>query len=150
MKRDISHVFAFVVVAVASCGGNGSPDEQALTGGNLSGAGVLLTTEKSSYRGGEPVELSIQNQESVRLAYNACTRELEVREGGVWVPGPVSLRLCARRVWYVAAQATRQDSTDLDIGLIPGEYRIVIGFTEDLTPVGQHIRAVTNSFNIVQ
>lgn len=148
MKRDIAHVFAFVVVAVASCGGNDSTENKSLTGGNLSGAGVLLTTGKSSYPGGAPVELTIQNQEPERLAYNTCTRELEVKEGATWVPGPASLRLCTRRVWYVEAGATLPDSTDLDLGLTPGEYRIVISFARDFAPEGEVIRAVSNPFTI--
>jgi hypothetical protein len=148
MKRDISHVFAFIVIAVASCGGNDPAEDQSLTGGNLSGAGVLLTTEKSSYPGGAPVKLTIQNQESERLGYNACTRELEVREGAHWVAGPASLRLCNRRVYYVDASATLADSTDLDLGLVPGEYRIIISFAPDFAPEGQQIRAASNSFTI--
>lgn len=149
MKRNSSHVFSFIVIAVASCGGGNSPPDQALTGGNLSGAGVLLTTDKSTYRGGDLVGLTIQNQETVALAYNACTRGLEIKEGANWVPGPESLRLCTRNVWYVAGSATRQDSTDLDIGLTPGEYRLVVGFAEDFAPEGQQIRSVSNPFTIV-
>ena len=149
MNRHSSHVFSFIVVAVASCGGGGSPQDQSLTGGSLSGAGVLLITEKSSYRGGDPVELTIRNQEAVPLAYNACTRELEVREGAFWVPGPASLRLCTKEVWYAAPGATRRDTADLDIGLDPGEYRIVLSFTGDYAPEGAQIRAVTNAFTII-
>jgi hypothetical protein len=149
MNRDISHVFAFVVVAVASCGGGGTSHDQSLTGGSLSGTEILLSTEKSSYQGGDPVELTIQNQEPEPLGYNACTRELEVREGATWVPGPASLRLCSREVWYVDAGATRRDTADLDIGLTPGEYRIVLSFTRDSAPAGQQVRAVTNAFTIV-
>jgi hypothetical protein len=149
MKRDISHVFAFIVVAVASCGGNGSPDEQSLTGGSLTGAGVLLATEKSSYHEGDLIELTIHNQEPVRLAYNACTRTLEVKEGGVWVAGPESLRLCTKDVSFLAAGAIQQDSADLDIGLRPGEYRMVLSFAEDFDPVGQVIHAASNAFTIV-
>ena len=148
MNRHSSHVFTFIVVAVASSGGGGSPQDQTLTGGSLGGAGVLLTTEKSSYRGGDPVELTIQNREAVPLAYNACTRELEVREGASWVPGPASLRLCTREVWYAAPGVTRRDTADLDIGLSPGEYRIVLSFSSDYAPEGEQIRAVTNAFTI--
>ena len=148
MKRNISHVFAFVVLAMVSCGGNDPAGDQALTGGNLNGAGVVLTTEKSSYPGGAPVVLTIQNQESERLAYNACTRELEVREEGTWVAGPASLRYCTKRVWYVEAGATLADSTDLDLGLVPGEYRIIISFTADFAPEGEQIRAASNPFTI--
>ena len=149
MKRDISHVFAFIVIAVASCGGNDSSDEQSLTGGSLTGAGILLTTEKSSYRGGDLIELTIHNQEPVRLSYNACTRQLEVKEGGTWVPGPESLRLCTKDVSYVAAGTIQQDRADLDIGLPAGEDRIVLSFAEDFDPVGQVIRAARNTFTIV-
>jgi hypothetical protein len=37
----------------------------------------------------------------------------------------------------------------LDIGLTPGEYRLVLGFTSDFAPEGQEIRAVSNAFTIV-
>lgn len=147
-KRDISHVFAFIVIAVASCGGNEPTEDRSLTGSNLSGAGVLLTTERSSYPDGASVKVTIQNQEPERLGYNACTRELEVWEGTRWVAGPASLRLCNRRVYYVDAGATLADSTDIDLGLVPGEYRMVFSFAPDFAPEGQRIRAASNSFTI--
>ena len=147
MNRNIPHVFMFIVVAVASCGGE-SQERQFLTGDNLSGSGVLLTTDQSSYSQAAVVQLAIQNEESERLAYNTCIRELEVRDGANWVPGPASLRLCTRDVRYVEARTTRPDSTDLDLGLTPGEYRIVLGFTRDFAPNGQAIRAISNPFTI--
>jgi len=146
MNRNIPHVFMFIVVAVASCGE--WQDQQSLTGGSLTGSEVLLTTEKSSYPQAAVVQLAIQNQESERLAYNACTRELEVWDGITWVPGPVSLRLCTRDVRYVTARTTRRDSTDLDLGLTPGEYRIVLGFARDFAPDGEAIRAISNPFTV--
>ena len=148
MRQQIAHVFAFVVIAVVSCGGNDSPEDHSLTGGNLDGGGVLLVTGESNYQGGSPVEFTIQNKESERLAYNPCTRELEVRQGVEWVPGPASLRLCTKQVWYVEAGASQADSTDLDLGLAPGEYRLVITFAADFAPEGEVIRAVSNSFTI--
>ena len=143
------HVLGVVVAALgtAACGGGGSPADQSL-GGSLTGGGVLLTTDKSSYTEASVVQLAIQNQESERLAYNACIRELEVRDGVNWVPGPVSLRLCTKDVRYVDARTTRPDSTDLDLGLTPGEYRIVLGFTRDNAPEGEVIRGISNAFTI--
>ena len=147
MNRYSSHVFAFVVITVASCGGE-SRDQQSLTGGNLTASGVLLTTDQSSYPQAAVIQLAIQNGESERLAYNTCIRELEVRDGANWVPGPASLRLCTRDVRYVDARTTRPDSTDLDLGLAPGEYRIVLGFSRYYAPEGEVIRAVSNAFTI--
>jgi hypothetical protein len=149
MKLTGTHVLAVLVagLTVAACGGNGSPADQSPSG-NLNGAGVLLTTDQSSYSQGSVVRLTIQNEESVRLAYNACIRELEVRDGPNWIPGPASLRLCTRDVRYVEARTTRPDSTDLDLGLTPGEYRIVLGFSRDYAPEGDVTRAVSNPFTI--
>ena len=149
MRRTGIHGLSALVVTlgVAGCGGSGSPADQSLSG-NLNGAGVLLTTGKSSYAQATVVQLAIQNEEPERLAYNACTRELEVWDGMAWVPGPASLRLCSRDVRDVEARTTRPDSTDLDLGLAPGEYRMVLGFTRDIAPDGEAIRAISNAFTI--
>ena len=147
MKPIRKHAAIVVLVLLAACGG-GSPADQSHAEGNLSGAGVLLTTEKGSYQEGDAVELTIQNQESDRLAYNACTRQLEINQGGTWVPGLESLRLCAKNVSYAEAGSSRQDSTDLDLGLAPGDYRLVISFARDFAPDGDVIRAHSNAFTI--
>jgi hypothetical protein len=148
MNRSQSHVFMFVVIAVASCGGSESPGDQSLTGGNLTGTGVQVTTDQSSYQAGAAVGITIHNQESEWVTYNACTRELELRDGTNWVAGPASLRLCTREVTQVDAGATGQDVTDLDRGLVPGDYRLVISFGRGYAPEGEVIRAVSNAFTI--
>lgn len=150
MRRFQSHALIAMLAAFAAACGNGDspPNQPNPAGGNLNGAGVHMTTDRASYPSGAPVELTIFNQEADDLAYNACTRELEVREGASWVPGPVSLRLCTREVWYVNAGASRIDTTDLDLGLVPGEYRIVLSFIRDDAREGEQIRAVTNAFLI--
>jgi hypothetical protein len=148
MKHHSSHVFLFVVVAVASCGGGASPVDQSLTGGSLTGAGVRLTTGESSYQAGASVNLAVENLESERLAYNACTRTLEVLEGTAWKAGPASLRLCSKEVWYIEAGESRLAITDLDLGLVPGVYRIVLTFARDYAPDGVVINAVSNPFTI--
>jgi len=147
MRLHRSHVLFALTAALSACGG-GSAADQSLAGGNLNGSGVLLSTDKSSYAEGALVELSIQNQESERLAYNACASALEVREGATWVPGPVSLRLCTKEVSYVEAGQHRVDSTGLDLGLVPGEYRIVLTLARDYAPEGEVIRAVSNPFTL--
>ena len=147
MKRVGTHAtFAMLAAGVMACGG-ASPADQSLAGGDLTGT-VLITTDKGSYQNGALVELTIHNDESERVSYNACTRDLEFNENGTWVPGPESLRLCTREVWYVEANATRLDSTDLDLGLTPGDYRLVLSFGRGYAPEGEVIRAVSNSFTI--
>lgn len=147
MRPDRAHALFALVAALAACGGSGSSADQSLAG-TLNGAGILLTTDRSSYQQGSLVELTIQNQESARLGYNACTRELEVREGANWLPGPVSLRLCTKDLRYAEAGESRTDSTDLDLGLTPGEYRIVLTLARDYAPVGEVVTATSNSFTI--
>ena len=109
----------------------------------------MVTTDQASYQEGAAVVLTIQNQEAGPVAYNACTRDLEVGLGSEWTAGPASLRLCTREVSYVAAGTTRVDSTSLDLGLPAGKYRIVVGFTRDEPTDETPIRAATNSFMIV-
>ena len=147
MRPNRAHALFALVALLAACGGSGSSTDHSLAG-NLNGAGVLLATERSSYQQGTTVELTIQNQESARLGYNACTRGLEVREGATWLPGPASLRLCSKEVSYVEAGAIRTDSTGLDLGLTPGEYRIVLTLARDYAPDGDAISAVSNTFTI--
>jgi hypothetical protein len=149
MRRTRQHVvIPLLVAAMASCGGDEGPSNSPLSGGNLNGAGVQVTTGEASYAAGSPVGLTIHNQESDPLAYNACTRELEFWDGNNWVPGPASLRLCTKRVWYVQPGEASQDTTDLDLGLVPGDYRIVISFTRDQGVEAEAIRAVTNAFTL--
>ena len=150
MKRFRPHstIPLLALAAVAACGGDGSRPSQPLVSGSLNGAGVSITTDRISYQGGEAVGITIQNQEPEWVTYNACTRELEVKEGANWVPGPSSLRLCSREVTQVDSGATGQDSTGLDLGLVPGDYRLVISFGRGYAPEGDVIRAVSNAFTI--
>ena len=147
MKLTVTHALAVLVATLAVACGAGSTADQPLSG-HLNGTGAQLTTDKSSYAPAEMVRLTIQNGESARLAYNACTRELELRQGDDWVPGPASLRLCSREVWYVEAGETRTATTDLDLGLSAGEYRMVLTLARDDAAEGDIIRAVSNTFTI--
>jgi hypothetical protein len=148
MTRARQHGAAAGLALLLACGGGSSRPDNPLSGGSLNGNGVVLTTEHTSYGQGDPVQVTIQSLEGAALAYNACTRQLQVLRAGAWVPGPESLRLCSREVSYVPAGATIRDTAGLDIGLSPGEYRLVITFAADGAPEGEVIPGVTNSFTI--
>jgi hypothetical protein len=143
-----SHWRVFLGVALLSgCGpetGTVLP-EPAILG---SGGGIVVTTDRTSYDQGDPVALTIVNQEDRQFGYNPCTRTLQVREGAAWVEGPESFRMCSREISYLGTGATVLDTADLDLGLLPGEYRLVVVFAPGGDPTEEAVPGVTNSFEV--
>jgi hypothetical protein len=146
MKMPRPHALASLLAALAlpACDTERSgPGPDQFQGQN---SGVTIATDRGEYAQGAVVTLAISNHESVPLAYNSCTRDLEVKDGANWIPGPEGLRLCTKDVRYVGPGAVRDDVADLEIGLQPGEYRMVIDFNPDFGPPGSGIKGYTNSF----
>ena len=130
-------------LALMGCEREGSLPSH-LSGINGSPA-IAIGTDQATYGQGALVRLTIVNPESVVFWYNACTRHIEKKEGTEWIPGPESLRVCTAHVDRLEAGATVADSTDLDIGLDPGEYRLAIDFLAD-TQAEESIRVLSNPF----
>jgi hypothetical protein len=133
------------VLALGGCS-SGQRDADPTDPLHQNGASVVLTTGATSYHAGDRVGLIIESRDSEPLYYNACTRSLELKLGSLWIPGPESLRLCSRELFEVQPGATRRDTTDLDLGLEPAEYRIVLGFGR--VGEGQASRIASNAFTI--
>jgi hypothetical protein len=146
MRKAIRHMAILLVAALGACEKSGSALQELTPSEGNQGAGVQVSTDRAAYAQGALVGLTIVNAEPDRLYYHPCMRKLEVREGPSWVAGPESLRLCDKRAYSVAAGTRLRDSTDLDIGLVPGEYRIVLDFVREAGSEGESIRGVTNSF----
>src|SRR5688500_13867653 len=55
------------------------------TGTVPAGRELLLRTDRSSYKAGERMTLTLVNPTGNSYAYNPCTRTLERENGGAWV-----------------------------------------------------------------
>ena len=142
MTTPGKHAVVFIAgLVLAGCDRAGSLPSH-LSGLNGSVA-IEMGTDQTSYGQGALVRLTIVNPESVVFWYNACSRHIEKKEGAEWIPGPESLRVCTAHVDRLEAGATLADSTDLDIGLVPGEYRLAIDFMAD-TQAEESIRVLSN------
>jgi hypothetical protein len=107
-----------------------SPDTALTVGENgpvgTPGAEVALTLDKSSYRIGETVRVTLTNNSERPYGYNLCGRGFERLVAGAWVAMPQELRLCTAHLDGLPAGAVRTGSTDLHTDAVPGTYRMVL------------------------
>jgi hypothetical protein len=92
--------------------------------------GVALRTDKSSYKAGDPLTLTIVNGTASKYYFNPCTRILERESGTTWTEVRED-RMCTMIAHVLDAKATRTERTELSDGLAPGRYRVVVLFTEE-------------------
>ena len=92
---------------------------------------VTLRTEKSQYRAGEKMTLTLENKSAASYAFNPCTRSLERQDGSSWVAVPDEGRMCTMEAWILDAHGTRSGPTELPASLTPGRYRVVVRLTQE-------------------
>ena len=148
MNQRLPHavgLLALLLLAGCSSGqGNGNSTGPSRQSVSL----VTVTTDETTYHPGDQVGMTISNQHIETLYYNACIGSLEILDGSAWIPGPESLRLCSREAFSVEPGGTRQDTTDLDLGLPEGVYRLVLGFSAVGASDDQVRHIVSNPFTI--
>jgi len=94
--------------------------------GNVPPGGELeLSTDKSSYRSGEQIMITLVNPTSNSYAYNPCTRLIEREVSGSWVEHKEA-RICTMIAHILAPRSRRTERTELATGLEPGRYRVVL------------------------
>lgn len=99
--------------------------------GTVRSDSVLLRTDKTQYKAGEQVALTIENRSASSYAFNPCTRSLEREQNGSWVPTPEEGRMCTMEAWILDPRGTRTGTTELPSPLPPGRYRVVLRMSKE-------------------
>ena len=92
---------------------------------------VVLRTDKTRYRAGESLTLTVENRSASSFAFNPCTRSLEREQNGSWVPTPEEGRMCTMEAWILDPRGTRTGTTELPSPLPPGRYRVVLRMSKE-------------------
>ena len=100
------------------------------TGDVPAGGELELRTDKSSYRSGEQMSLTLINPTSNSYAYNPCTRLLE-REVSGRLTQLEEMRMCTMIAHILAPRSRRTETTELTNGLEPGRYRVILLLSSD-------------------
>ena len=92
---------------------------------------VTLRTDKSQYRAGEQMTVTLQNASASSYSFNPCTRTIEREAGSSWTAVPDEGRMCTMQAWILDPHGTRSGPTELPASLTPGRYRVVIRLTPE-------------------
>ena len=92
---------------------------------------VTLRTDKSQYRAGEQMTLTLENASASSYSFNPCTRTIEREAGSSWTAVPDEGRMCTMQAWILDPHGTRSGPTELPASLTPGRYRVVIRLTPE-------------------
>lgn len=144
--RALAHA---VLLSTVACGpGTGTPGPQ--PAGRQDG--IVLTTERTRYRAGEPIGLQVSNRGEAAYGFNPCLRTVEHRAGGEWRPVEEGARICTMELWLLKPSGSHSATIDTPGDLAPGEYRVVLGFSpEDADPPAvppERVRVASEPFTI--
>jgi hypothetical protein len=111
-------------------------------------ATLQLTTDKSRYRPGDAMTLTLSNRTGNSYTYNPCTRIVERESGSSWTP-VLEQRMCTMIAHVLSPRSTRTETTDLPTGLQPGRYRVAIVLSAS-APGGESrsVRAISAPFDV--
>ena len=115
---------AFAAGACAPSRPAGQPP-RSVTGANE----VQVITDRSSYRAGDPITLTVHNSSADTVTFNPCARALEHEQAGKWTAVPEPQRICTMEAWILAPGERRAGPTELPAELAAGRYRAVLAFT---------------------
>jgi hypothetical protein len=135
-----------ILIAVGSCApapANPPARDAARNGG------LEVSTDRTSYRAGEPLTLTVHNRGADTVAFNPCTRTLEAERGNAWTAVPEPARICTMEAWLLAPGETRTGPTELPADLVAGRYRAVLGFSAgSAEPTSGKLEARTAPFAV--
>jgi hypothetical protein len=103
---------------------------------------IELRTDRTEYRPGDKVTMTIVNHAAGSWAFNPCTRILEREAGSSW-QAVTDKRLCTMEAWILKPNESRTATTTLDSSLEAGRYRLVIAFSGDGPPGGRQTTATS-------
>jgi hypothetical protein len=110
---------------------------------------VQVTTDRTSYRAGDPVTLTIHNGSSDTVTFNPCTRTLEREQEGRWSAVAEPQRICTMEAWILAPGEQRAGPTELPADLTAGSYRAVVALTlESASPESAGLEARSGAFAV--
>jgi hypothetical protein len=118
-----------LVVAPAAC--SRSPSSGAAGRPSARPDGVQVTTDRSSYRAGDPVTLTVHNGSTDTVTFNPCTRVLEREGAGGWSAVAEPQRICTMEAWLLAPGEQRAGPSELPAHLTAARYRAVLAFTAE-------------------
>jgi hypothetical protein len=147
-SRHIKYILgALLVVAPAACSRSRSSDAAGQASARPNG--VQVTTDRSSYRAGDPVTLTVHNGSADTVTFNPCTRTLEREGAGGWSAVAEPQRICTMEAWVLAPSEQRAGPTELPSDLTAARYRAVLAFTaESATPGSERFEARTAPFAV--
>jgi hypothetical protein len=129
-RRHIIHFLGYTtVVIVAACAP--APPADAPSRSPALAGGVQVTTDRPSYRSGDPLTLTVHNGSADPIAFNPCTRTLEREQGAGWRAVAEPQRICTMEAWILGPGERRDGPTELPGDLTPGRYRAVLAFTPE-------------------
>jgi hypothetical protein len=141
MWRDLGWVLGVVVGLAAGCA-PAPPAGAPARGGGAGAGGVELRTDRSDYRAGDPVALTVVNHAGDTVTFNPCTRALEAERDSGWAPVAEPQRICTMEAWLLAPGQTRTGATELPAELAPGRIRIVLAVsTGGASPARLEVRS---------
>ena len=109
---------------------------------------VLLKTDRTEYKAGAQVTLTLENRSGATYAFNPCTRSIEHEDGNVWTAIAEPDRMCTMQAYMLDPRATRTEATDLPASLTPGRYRVVVRLTAESPGAGSAITAVSDPITV--
>jgi Big-like domain-containing protein len=92
---------------------------------------VVLRTDKSQYRAGEKMTLTLENKSGSSYTFNPCFRSLQREEGNRWTELEEAGRMCTMEAWVLDPHGTRTGTTEVPSSLSPGRYRVVVRLTPE-------------------
>ena len=112
--------------------------------------GIILRTDKKTYRPGETVKLTLVNGSSAQYSYNPCMRIVERSgAGGLWVEVRED-RMCTMMAHILEPKSTREEQTEMAEKITPGLYRLVIALAEETAGATRAVRAVSDPLTVVR
>ncbi|HEU4566137.1 MAG TPA: immunoglobulin-like domain-containing protein [Gemmatimonadaceae bacterium] len=118
-------------------------------GDSASAAPVELRTDKSTYRAGEEMTLTLVSRADVGYSFNPCTRTLERETAGGWSAVDEGERICTMEAWLLEPRGTRSGPTALPEQMEPGRYRVSLQLiAETQTPPAERARITSAPFTV--
>ena len=94
-------------------------------------AGVRLTLDRSSYRPGADVTITLTNGTRQTFGYNECTRTIERQEGSGWTAVAEPDRICTMHLALLQPNSTASARTDLPANIRAGSYRLSLALSDE-------------------
>lgn len=97
-------------------------------GGDGGGITAELRVDRTSYRPGDPIRVTLINRSDVTIGYNLCATALDRRDGSTWNGGSRPLaEVCTMELRTLTPGASDTFDHTLPTGIPAGDYRVRTG-----------------------